>query len=318
MPPLETPAETKGFFRRYLPETLAVTGVLLLFLFPTSPRQAPNALSAAVIESVPSPFESVTLEAKAAYVLDANTGEELFSLNGDSQLPLASLTKVMTAVTALSLIPEYTTITIDRSFLVPEGDSGLFVDEQWKLADLLNLTLITSSNDGARAVAAAVGAFAKQTENYNIGKDEFIRLMNKKAKDLGLTQTFFINETGLDENNSISGSYGSARDVAHLFKYAVTEFPEVFKETAEREASIISQSNLEHKVSNTNKGVNSIPRLLGSKTGFTDLAGGNLVIAFDAGFSRPIIVSVLGSTQEGRFSDAEALVWAALEYLATQ
>ena len=55
--------------------------------------------------------------------------------------------------------------------------------------------------------------------------------------------------------------------------------------------------------------------LIASKTGYTDLAGGNLVIAFDAGFNHPIIVSVLGSTIDGRFTDAEALVWAALAYL---
>ena len=67
---------------------------------------------------------------------------------------------------------------------------------------------------------------------------------------------------------------------------------------------------------NTNQETGKFPLLIASKTGYTDLAGGNLALAFDAGFNRPIIIVVLGSSYEGRFADAEKLVWATLAYLA--
>ena len=75
-------------------------------------------------------------------------------------------------------------------------------------------------------------------------------------------------------------------------------------------------SNIRHSVRNTNDSVNNIPGLIASKTGYTELAGGNLVFAFDAGINHPIIVSILGSTQEGRFVDAEKLVAASLKAIA--
>ena len=70
-----------------------------------------------------------------------------------------------------------------------------------------------------------------------------------------------------------------------------------------------------HTATNTNEVVGSIPGLIASKTGFTDLAGGNLVVAFDAGINRPVIISVLGATKDGRFTDMEMLVNASLRAL---
>ena len=266
----------------------------------------------------PDDFKNIKLSAKAAYVLDVNQNKTLFSLNEDAQLPLASLTKIMTAVTALSLIPDYTSVTIVRDFLSPEGDSELLVDEKWKLKDLVNLTLVNSSNDGARAIASAAGAFKKNLNDYNMGRREFIYEMNKKTKELRLSQTYFLNETGLDESAAISGGYGSAKDMTMLMKYALQNFPSVFEGTRKENLIINSLNEIKHDLQNTNKEVNNIPLLLGSKTGYTDLAGGNLVIGFDAGFNRPIIITVLGSTEEGRFEDVEALVWASLEHIKRQ
>jgi D-alanyl-D-alanine carboxypeptidase len=69
---------------------------------------------------------------------------------------------------------------------------------------------------------------------------------------------------------------------------------------------------------NTNRETGKFPLLLASKTGYTDLAGGNLALAFDAGFNHPIVVVVLGSSYDGRFADAEKLVWSTLEYLQSR
>jgi len=130
-----------------------------------------------------------------------------------------------------------------------------------------------------------------------------------------LTQTYFINPTGLDTNKTISGGYGSARDAAKLLEYAVINMPDIIESTRHTAINFESLSDINHRATNTNSSIDTLPGLIASKTGYTDLAGGNLVIAFDAGINRPIIISVLGSTQSGRFEDIEKLVNASLKSL---
>jgi D-alanyl-D-alanine carboxypeptidase len=196
-----------------------------------------------------------------------------------------------------------------------EGDSGLYADEKWRLGDLLNLVLIESSNDGAYTVSSSLGEIFVKTGREE-GRKYFIKMMNEKAKDLGLAQTYFNNESGLDENDFLAGGYGSARDMAFLIGYAVNQYPNIFRNTKYDELKISSLSNLKHNAINTNKTINSIPGVIASKTGYTNLAGGNLAIVFDAGFGNPISVVALGSTFEDRFTDVEKLTTATLEYLS--
>lgn len=262
-----------------------------------------------------SPFQSVQLSAHSAFVYDAKKNKKIFGLNEDSQLPLASLTKIMTAETALRILPENTIIQIDNDSLATEGDSGLFSNEKWLLKDLLSLTLVESSNDGAMAIAETAGAVGKEGITHVEAINNFVGMMNSEAKEFGLLGTYFLNPTGLDQSDSVSGGYGSARDVANLFWKAISDYPIIFGTTRYNDVQLTSLSSLRHVVKNTNEQVGNIPSLLGGKTGFTDLAGGNLVIAFDAGVDRSIVISVLGSTIDGRFSDIEKLVWATLEYL---
>lgn len=300
---------------RPVSSALLCVGTFLFLVFggkflsvPAPKTDAPSA--------VPTTFTVLSLAARTVFVLDAKTGTEIWSLNPDTQLPLASLTKIMMAVTALSLAPASTTVTIDSRFLQSEGDSGLFGSERWRLDDLVDLTLVESSNDGASAIAAVVGAGGQGSAFYGLGQAQFVNAMNKKADELGLAQTYFLNPTGLDMSADVSGSYGSARDVATLFSYALRAYPKLFGATRYPSREFTSLSALKHTVKNTDTLVDRIPALLGSKTGYTDLAGGNLVIAFAAGPERPIVISVLGSTEQGRFDDVEKLVWAALSYLA--
>lgn len=266
------------------------------------------------------PFNDITLEAKAAFVYDVYENKVYFNKNAEAQLPLASLTKLITAVTALELVPDYTTVTINKESLKKDGDSGLFPNEQFSLGKLVELTLISSSNDGASAVAAAVGAIeegrSSQTESdYAQNEKTFVRKMNAKVQALGLKQTFVLNPTGLDTDTTTGGAYGSAHDIATLFNYILKNHPEMITPTTNAATAIKSLDEKSHKIKNTNTDIQKIPELLGSKTGFTDLAGGNLVIAFDAGFNHPIIVSVLGSSEKGRFDDVRTLVFTTLSYL---
>lgn len=264
----------------------------------------------------PNMFEGISLEAKTAFVWDVNDKNALYALNEEAQLPLASLTKLMTAITAIDILPESAVITIDNKSLVKEGDSGLYANEKWSFKDLISFTLVVSSNDGANALANVAGllknGFPSREED---NEKTFVKKMNEKAKELGLNQTYFINPTGLDANKDIGGGYGSARDAAKLMEHIIINAPDIVEDTRRGEIRFVSLSKIGHTATNTNLSADSIPGLIASKTGYTNLADGNLVIAFDAGFNRPIIISVLGSTAEGRFRDIEKLVKASLESL---
>ncbi|MAF59521.1 MAG: hypothetical protein QF858_02640 [Candidatus Pacebacteria bacterium] len=263
--------------------------------------------------ATPSPFAEIELEASAAYVFDVNKEEALFSKNSETQLPLASLTKIMTALVAYESAPVDSVIAIEKESIDIEGDSGLSEGDNWLLSDLLGFTLLVSSNDGAHAVASAVESIPSDFEDEAEEETSFIDRMNSRASELGLVQTYFINETGLDPNLSISGGYGSARDTVELFRRAISIAPELLEDTAYSEVEYSNGGEEMLVAENTNEAVNSIPGLIASKTGFTDLAGGNLVIAFDSGLNHPIIITVLGSSIDGRFSDVNKLVSASIK-----
>ncbi len=258
-------------------------------------------------------FGTVSIAGKSAYVYDALENKVLYKKDESTQRPLASITKLMTALTALDLLPKDSNVTIRSEFLKEEGDSGLVVNESWKLGDLIDFSLVGSSNDGARSVASVIGAFELKSEDYDLGRKEFIRKMNNKAQALGLSQTYFVNESGLDIG-STSGGYGSAVDVANLVKYILANKPEILEATT-FERIDVSSDDKKHTAKNTNKNVSDIPGLIASKTGYTALAGGNLTVAFDAGLGHPIIVVVLGSTEDERFEDVRKLVDESMNYL---
>lgn len=271
------------------------------------------------------PFAGVSLEARAGYVLELKTGAVLFAKNENERLPLASVTKLMTAFIAREHLPESAVVTLTSDDLVVEGDSGLRPGERWRLGDILNVMLLVSSNDAAHAVALFVGAdgLSNQSVDSSVTHARFVQMMNEKALALGLEQMQFFNESGLDVAVSQSGQlaqvgtlekgggYGSARDVAILFSELWKKYPETIEITAHKDARIYSQDEVAHILPNTNEIVGHIPGLVASKTGFTNLSGGNLAVIFDRGIGDPVVVVVLGSSYKGRFEDMEKLVSAA-------
>lgn len=255
-------------------------------------------------------FSHLALNARAAYVFDARTGDVLFSKNPEEQLPLASLTKIMTALVARESFSDGTLLAVDRQSLEPEGDQGLLVGDIWRLKNIVDLMLVASSNDAAR-VTASVGNILHEQDVYDGNGDYFIRAMNKKAREIGLMQTYFLNESGLDSTKQVAGAYGSAKDVVSLFNYIIQHHVDFLEATSYSVLHTQSEHST-YDIYNTNVILENIPGVIGSKTGFTDLAGGNLIVAFDAGPIRPIIIAVLGSTEDGRFSDMEKLVQASI------
>lgn len=265
-----------------------------------------------------SAFENLNIAAKSVIVWDVVNQKAIFAKDEKTIRPLASLTKIMTAVTALEIIPKNTIVTVKKEFLAEEGDSGLYVDEKWNLKDLLDFSLLVSSNDGMRSIASVAGAFGLKQDmdnpNYTLGLKSFVAKMNLKAQEIGLNTMHFNNETGLDESEKKSGGYGSAYDMAKLMEFAMEKYPNILEATKNK-TETISSLDKKHIAKNTDGAVTKIPNIISSKTGYTDLSGGNLVVVFDAGVSRPIIISILGSTYEGRFDDVLKLASSTLLYL---
>ncbi len=270
-----------------------------------------------VKQNIKNPFEDLDLEATSVYVLDIVSGKSLYSYNENTKLPLASLTKMMTAIVATDLVPNSTVVIVDKNDISTEGDSGLLVGERWRMSDIIDFTLTTSSNDGASAIATVAGSLGQNSYGVSSkqAKADFVNKMNLKTEEIGLSKTYFLNESGLDLNKNQSGSYGTAKEVASLMAYILKNKSGLMEATSRDKFLISSLNNVGHMATNTNQILAYIPGLLASKTGFTDLAGGNLVVAFDAGMMHPIVISVLGSSADGRFSDVEKLVWASLKSL---
>lgn len=252
-------------------------------------------------------FADVTIEGKAGIVYDLVTGETLYEKNSRSQLPLASLTKLLTVYAAASALDPKAAVTITDSALASEGESGFMAGETFAFDDLARLALVASSNDATAAIAESA-AIAQATS----GKS----MLAGAASAAGLAQTYALNGTGLDESTSVAGGYGSAADIAKLAGALLTEAPDIARATIQPSITIRSREGVTHSLPSTNPGIVKVPNALLSKTGFTDLAGGNLAVVYDAGIGHPVAIVVLGSSVEGRFTDVNRLMNRANEYFA--
>ncbi len=306
---------------------LAVVGLSVTTAV-SSWRPAPPAVAVAVLPapvarvqpSVPNPYDALKLEAQAVVVYDVRAKQVLYARDAETPRPLASLTKLMTSLVAAESLSGGSRVAVSQNAVDTEGDSGLLANETWSLRDLIGFTLMTSSNDGADAVAAAAGALYTTTPSTTPEYervDSFVAQMNTRARELGLTTTMFKNATGLDTSPGVAGAQGSAKDVASLMSYLAQERADLLAPTTKQRTMFTSEDGFEHPAINTNEHVPEIPGLIGSKTGYTELAGGNLAIVYDAGLDHPIAVVVLGSTREGRFTDVRQLVDATYDLVAT-
>ncbi len=294
-PPTPTP-------RVRAPHVLLTAAAVLLcsaFFIVENSNPAEQAALPSATENLatPSTAQYVDVRARAAFMFDATTGDILFEKNARVQLPLASLTKLMLALVVAEELPRDSVVVISDSAIARDGVSGFSVGDLWHTGDLLDFTLMTSSNDGAAALAETIGSA------------ETLHAMNERAHTLGMEQTYFLNATGLDEDDMVlSGAYGSARDVARLLAYLLATQSGVTDATVWDSHTFYDMQGTAFLSENTNKALHNIPGLIAGKTGYTDLAGGNLAVAFEIEPGHTIVAVVLGSTIEGRFTDIANLV----------
>lgn len=244
--------------------------------------------------------------AKSAIVYDAKDSCVIFQKNENTRTPIASLTKLMTTVIASETLPENTKIQILNTDLQMPDSQGLKEGSIYTLEQLIKLSLLTSSNDGIHAVGRTVREYLPTDQS-------FISLMNKKAEEIGMIQTTFFNESGLDRNNGENGSISTATDLSKLLIYVYENFPDLLEITTKEQALLGSVDGKPLVYKNTNPFVSQIPSLAISKTGYTELAGGALAIVFERAPLHPIVIVVLDSTKDGRFNDVLTLVKSTIE-----
>ncbi len=275
----------------------------------SSTHAAPPVASVEAPTTTPAPnaYDGVRLIGKSAIVYDLTTGQPLYEKNAERQLPLASLTKLLTTYAAVNALGPNAPVIITPTAVAQDGDSGLVAGETFAFRDLMRFTLVASSNDGAEAIAEAA-AQKKDVSNT--------ALLAGAAAAAGLTDTYANNGTGLDISPTVSGGYGTAEDVAKLAGAVLKSAPDIAEATIEPSVTISDYRGTLHTLPNTNQDIVRMPGPLLSKTGYTDLAGGNLAVVFDAGINHPVAVVVLGSTENGRFTDVAALVSRTLDHFA--
>lgn len=216
----------------------------------------------------------------------------LFQKNAEQILPIASLTKLMTAIIALENYNPEEIIKVSKNAVETTNDNGGLINgEELKVKDLLYIMLVESSNDAAQALA----------ENSNrLDYNTFIDLMNKKAKGLGLIKTQFVEPIGLDPQNQ-----STVFEMAKITEYAlkIPLLADILKTPAITIYSI--DEKFIHNLVSTNKLFGKIPILIGGKTGYTDEARGCMVTISNIN-NNYLITVILGSSQ--REDDTSRLI----------
>ena len=226
--------------------------------------------------------------AEAYMVGDLDTGEIILAKNQYQKFPIASVSKLMTAITSEDIQNQEETTKISRKALATEGENGdLHLNEKVAVGDLIYPLLLESSNDAAEAMA-----------EYS-GRDIFIKKMNEKAKDLGLDRTYFVDPSGLSPYN-----VSTTLDLFKLTKYIKDKSSDLFKITTKP-----SYSNEKHNWSNNSQFLRE-DGYLGGKSGYTDRALQTVVSLFSVPLaesgSRPLAITLLHS--KDRHKDVETIL----------
>jgi D-alanyl-D-alanine carboxypeptidase (penicillin-binding protein 5/6) len=257
-------------------------------------------------------FSENKIIAKSAMVVDGETGIVLYAKNENEVLPIASLTKIMATLVAGQYLEQNNikTAEIGNVNILSPADANFVSGEVWDVEDLLTAMMLSSSNVAAESLFNEV----IKSQLINGSSQEpitLVAMMNEIAQSLGLNKTSFLNSTGLDiKDESVEGgiSFGgvsTAREVVSSARILEAVFPEIASKTALREIELYSKDGFPHKFLNTDELIERIP-IYFSKTGYTDGAGGTLIVKTKID-ERFVYIVVLGSTKDGRFSDIEKL-----------
>jgi len=239
-------------------------------------------------------FDDLDINARAAISIEVskNNKKILLSQNLEDRLPIASLTKLMTALVIFDLDETYSfsqLIPITNKAVAQEGSSkyrDLVVGEKLSVKKLIYTMLIESSNDAAFALTEPMGSEA------------FVGLMNLYADDIGLENTYFVNPTGLEPDNPEEvKNYSTVEDFVKLTEHILKEYPDIFEITVDK--------NLVNR--NTNKLLLEYSEIIGGKTGWTSAAGGCLLVILDDPDSNKYYINIVLGAKD-RFAEMRKII----------
>lgn len=225
-----------------------------------------------------------SLYALSAVLMDGDTGRVLYSRDGDTPLPMASTTKVMTCILALENASGDEIVRVSANAAAqPDVQLNIREGEQYRLEDLLYSLMLKSHNDVAVAVAEHVGGSV----------ESFAQLMNQKARELGCRDTHFVTPNGLDARDSGGEHHTTARDLALIMRYAVKN-SRFLKITRTRDYSFSDVSGgRQFSIHNANALLDMTEDVISGKTGYTAKAGYCYVCACGKE-GKTFIISLLG------------------------
>ncbi len=280
---------------------------------PTTPTTTPTPPAPQILPTTTPPQPTYAIDptkvlAQSVLVKNLNTGQILFSRESQRRLPLASISKLMTAITVKTMqenwktLPAIIRLSPNIGGALTAADRAVKAGGYMKTNDLNAYMLLTSSNYAAYSLTHELIPFSS-----------FMAYMNFTAKNIGLKNSHFINGSGLTEiarNKTHSNSEGTAEDVMTMLQVFVKKYPELARATRTPDAFIrIHATGEKIPIENTNKLLDSMDNIFLGKTGYTGDAGGNLAIVIQKNDQYYGIV-VLGSTAAARFDD--------VAYLASQ
>jgi len=235
---------------------------------------------------------SISIKSQAGLGIILENNQIFFSKNTQQRFPIASLTKLMTAVISVEKIPKSSLITITSKAQAAFGDFGNFkTGERYSREDLLKGMLLSSSNDAAVALAE------------QIGYKDFVHLMNEKAKELEMTETLFVDPAGLSLNNRFS-----IEDLSTLVKYILANYPQIFEWTRNDKIFIYDVANDQEKIIFNENKLAKENNFLGGKTGFLLTPNKGGLISLFRYRDYTILIIVLDGNWYDRYQDTKNIL----------
>lgn len=286
---------------KHIAAVIVVTAVLLFTQTYTSAWGAEYKIPQTV-DMTPVAEEPAELYALSAVLMDGESGRVLYEKDGERPLANASTTKVLTCIVALenSSGDDYVQVS-QNAASQPEVKLGLQKGEQYYLEDLLYSLMLKSHNDTAVAIAEHCGGSV----------EGFARMLNRKAKQIGCKDTYFITPNGLDAEDENGKHHTTAKDLALIMRYAVKN--ETFLHIAQTRDYTFSEitGKRTFSVHNANAFLDMRDGVLAGKTGYTSQAGYCYVCAWEKE-GKTFIVSLLGcgwpNHKTYKWSDTEKLL----------
>lgn len=262
------------------------------------------------IGAVPCQAEELASQAKAAILIEAKTRDVLFTKNEHERMYPASTTKIMTMILIFEALNEGS-LQLDEmihtsAYAASMGGSQVYLEENevLPLSDMLKAIAVSSANDCCVAVAEHIAG----------SSEAFVDMMNKKASELGLKDTHFVNCTGLHDENHYTSAYDLAMMAAYLVEIGQDQ---LFDLTSLYDAYIREDTDQKFWLVNTNKALNPSQGIDGLKTGFTKEAGYCLVLTGQRDGLRMIAVVLNEEDPKVRNAEATALLESGLAQYTT-